>query len=339
VAISIRCTLNAKRCLFLFAVFAKTSIITNQSSGGRQPGKINARYESTSRKREISKVYPDFLRFPKERITKMTKKTSPPSIKKTAFDCPHCGAFTTQYWFSLYAKGVDDDKPLPRIPDEDFKERFEKELVKGEKEIPAKTKEYWFGWYDKMATGLVFLDEKPDSAYSNFAHNLYISKCYNCKKISVWVHDNIIFPPEKQGVQPNQDLPDEIIKDFEEARSIVGLSPRGAAALLRLCIQKLCAFLGEKGKNIDADIASLVSKGLNPLVQKSLDIVRVIGGQAVHPGVIDLNDNRDIADRLFGLINSIADQMISHPKNVQELYGKLPEGKRKAIEDRNGKAG
>ena len=72
--------------------------------------------------------------------------------------------------------------------------------------------------------------------------------------------------------------------------------------------------------------------------QKSLDIVRVIGNEAVHPGVVDLNDDRDTANKLFDLVNSIADQMISHPQSVQELYGKLPETKRKAIEERNEKA-
>jgi len=262
----------------------------------------------------------------------MAKKTYPPSIKKTAFDCPHCGAFTTQYWFSLYTKKLKDNEPLPYIPGGAYPVN-----VQQDREMPEEAKIRLLNWYDKMATGRVFLDEKEKATYSNFVNNLYISKCYNCKKITVWVHDNIVFPPEKQAIPPNQDLPDDIIKDFEEARSIVGLSPRGAAALLRLCIQKICVHLGEKGKKLDDDIASLVSKGLNPLVQKSLDIVRVIGNEAVHPGVIDLNDDRDTANRLFSLINSISDQMITHPKNVEKLYGKLPEKKRKAIEKRDKK--
>ena len=184
----------------------------------------------------------------------------------------------------------------------------------------------------------MFFVDKSESQYSKLVHNLHLSKCYRCKKIAVWVHDNIVFPHEKQGALPNQDLPDDIIKDFEEARDIVGLSPRGAAALLRLCIQKLCKHLGEKGENINDDIASLVSKDLNPLVKKSLDIVRVIGNEAVHPGVIDLNDDRDTANELFGLVNAIADQMITHPKAVKKLYEKLPEQKRKAIDKRNKKA-
>jgi len=100
---------------------------------------------------------------------------------------------------------------------------------------------------------------------------------------------------------PNPDLPDELFRDFDEAREIVDGSLRGAAALLRLVIRKLCAHLGEKGKDINADIASLVAKGLNPLVQKALDVVRVIGNEAVHPGTIDL---RDIALRRCGSSSS-----------------------------------
>lgn len=194
-------------------------------------------------------------------------------------------------------------------------------------------------WIRKMDSGLVFLDQNKQGAYIyNDVNNLFLSQCYNCKKVAVWVHRTLVFPAQRLGPEPNADLPEEIVRDFEEARTILNHSPRGAAALLRLSIQKLCAFLGEKGKNIDDDIASLVSKGLNPLVQKSLDVVRVIGNEAVHPGVIDLKDDPDTALRLLGLVNIIAEQMISHPKAVREMYEQLPEGKKQAIEQRNEKS-
>lgn len=261
----------------------------------------------------------------------MPREPSPPSITEAAFDCPHCGAYTSQYWFEVYANARDKNA-TPHIPDADTRKR-----ITEAKDIPDEAKRNFFDWCDKMDSGLIYL-EKNDGKYAyGDVNNLNLSQCYNCDKVAVWVHGNLIHPNEKLGASPNPDLPDDIVRDYEEARGILGDSPRGAAALLRLCVQKLCIHLGEKGKNIDDDIASMVSKGLNPLVQKSLDIVRVIGNEAVHPGVIDLNDDRDTASQLLILINSIADQMISHPKKVEELYGKLPEKKREAIEKRNNK--
>jgi hypothetical protein len=255
-----------------------------------------------------------------------------PSVRETAFNCPHCFALTTQYWYDLHAKPVVGKAAVPFVADSKLKER----LLNPRGESDEK-KETLVRYVEKLLAGLVLMREERHSEYVYQVDNLHLSVCYNCKKIAVWVHDRLLFPIVKAGAQPNPDLPNDIVRDFEEAREIVNASPRGAAALLRLCIQKLCKHLGEGGKNIDDDIASLVKKGLDPLIQQSLDIVRVIGNEAVHPGVIDLKDDRDIAVRLFDLVNAIAAQMISHPKTVREMYAKLPEGKRKAIEARDKK--
>ena len=133
------------------------------------------------------------------------------------------------------------------------------------------------------------------------------------------------------------DLPAEIVADYEEARAIVSLSPRGAAALLRLAVQKLCKHLGKPGKDINDDIKSLVSDGLPATVQKALDSVRVIGNQAVHPGTIDFQDDSDVASSLFKLVNFIAHKMLTEPREVEEIYNSLPASKLAAIERRDGK--
>lgn len=185
-------------------------------------------------------------------------KKNPPSIKETAFDCPHCGAYTTQYWFNLYANSREKNS-VPNIPN---KESINHILE--DRETPEEVKQNIKEWVDRLALGLVIIQKRSDSSYTyNNVSNLHLSRCYNCDKVAVWVHNSLLFPKDKSGVNPNQDLPENIIKDFEEARAIIGESPRGAAALLRLCVQKLCLHLGEKGKNLDDDIASLVSKGLN----------------------------------------------------------------------------
>ncbi len=130
-------------------------------------------------------------------------------------------------------------------------------------------------------------------------------------------------------------MPADVTKDYDEAREILLSSPRSAAALLRLCVQKLCIVLGEKGDNINEDIGSLVTKGLSPHVQRALDIVRVVGNEQVHPGTLDVRDNLEIALKLFALVNFIVDDQISKPKVIAELYTQIPTPKLKSIENRD----
>ena len=160
--------------------------------------------------------------------------------------------------------------------------------------------------------------------------------CTHCRQFCFWVDGRLVYPSASPAPKPNPDLPADIQEDYNEAREIVSRSPRGAAALLRLCIQKLGKHLGEKGKNINADIASLVSKGLPPKVQQALDTVRVVGNNAVHPGQIDLKDDIDTASALFGLVNIIAEVMISQPNHVNQLYQSvIPKTQRDAISNRD----
>ena len=100
--------------------------------------------------------------------------------------------------------------------------------------------------------------------------DLEVSHCAQCERYSVWVQARMIYPDVGSAPLPNQDLPPDVLTEYEEAQSILSKSPRGAAALLRLAIQKLCANLGEAGKNINEDIASLVRKGLPVQVQQAL---------------------------------------------------------------------
>lgn len=163
-----------------------------------------------------------------------------------------------------------------------------------------------------------------------------ISKCDHCNKICIWRHKQMVYPNRGNAPAPNPDMPEEIKKDYEEAASIYTQSPRGAAALLRLAIQKLSVDLGGKGKNINEDIKELVKRGLPEQIQKSLDIVRVIGNNAVHPGQIDVDDT-EVAGKLFTLLNLITDYMVSMPKKVDVMFSGLPDSNREQIEKHDGK--
>lgn len=258
-------------------------------------------------------------------------RTVAPSTSETAFNCPHCGAFTTQNWSNTFAKDVPSKDRLAHLPDEETKRR-----IQADKNIDQEAKTSLNNWVDRIVSGFVTFDKVDGEYVYRRADNLNLSQCFNCHKIAVWVHHRMVFPTEREADAPNVDMPGSLVGDFEEARGIVNQSPRGAAALLRLCVQKLCKELGEKGQNIDDDIASLVKKGLNPIVQKSLDVVRVVGNEAVHPGTIDLKDDRETALQLFKLVNLIVEQMISLPKSISAIYDSLPENKRNAIARRDG---
>lgn len=174
------------------------------------------------------------------------------------------------------------------------------------------------------------------SGQFSYATDFTYSKCTHCDEICYWYQGRMIVPSEAPVPPHHHDLPDVCVSDYNEARDIVARSPRAAAALLRLTIQKLLIELGEKGKNINDDIGSLVAKGLPVEVQQALDYCRVVGNNAVHPGEIDLNDNPEVANSLFEMINFIVEVRISQPKKVAELYNILPAGALKAVEKRDG---
>lgn len=254
-----------------------------------------------------------------------------PSIRETAFNCPHCGALTTQTWFQPYVQRVTSEDRVPSIPDAtDF------ESIQVDPDLSDEQRLKFASYCERVLSRQAFLEPLKTSAYCDLRlDNLHISQCFNCRELATWLHREMLHPSNGPSILPNSDLNDDIKRDFNEARSILNLSPRGAAALLRLAVQKLCVQLGETGRNIDTDIASLVKKGLNPKVQQALDIVRVIGNECVHPGELDMRDDGETATQLLLLVNLVAEQMITLPREINALYGKLPQGKRDAITARD----
>ena len=256
-----------------------------------------------------------------------------PSVRETAFNCPHCGALAKQYWSSLHATRNVEKKPLPLIVGQEQHKEINLVDFKDDAE-----REDFLQLVDLMTDGRPFLWETKDRIYSRTRlHNIFISKCFNCKDVSIWIYDKLVYPQRGEAPLANADLPNDIRRDYDEASSILDLSPRGAAALIRLAIQKLCKELGQSGKNLNTDIGNLVENGLSKRVQQALDVVRVIGNNAVHPGQIDLRDDRAVAESLFGLLNLIAENMISEPRHVEEVYASLPKGALEEIEKRDAK--
>lgn len=260
-------------------------------------------------------------------------KSVAPAISLSSFNCPHCKVLAQQFWFTSYSYKQEKDWQPTIWRGEEAEERIA-EIKKG-KDYKEGGMDDVFAWLRSLSTGEVIFSENRESNYTYSVSNLFFSQCYHCNRISVWIYDQLVHPQGYDAPPANPDMPPNVLNDYAEAGAIAGASPRGAAALLRLAIQRLMPHLGEKGKNLDDDIASLVKKGLDPRIQRSLDIVRVIGNNAVHPGTISFDDNAETVSTLFKLVNVIVDVLISQPKHIEEAYGGLPPGARAAIEKRD----
>lgn len=173
-----------------------------------------------------------------------------------------------------------------------------------------------------------------------------LATCAHCDHPSVWLakgNDDVgepvgimIYPRETSAPAAHPSMPAEVRTDYEEARSVLGESPRAAAALLRLAIQKLCIHLGGAGENLNKDIGKLVRDGLPIEIQQALDIVRVIGNHAVHPGELS-DDVPAVANALFELVNQVVEDRIARPAKLAKLYESLPDGAREHIDKRDAK--
>jgi hypothetical protein len=239
-----------------------------------------------------------------------------------------------QTWFGVGATWIDEKEPPKLWRQERVEELFNDRTFAPELKDQVRI-EFFENWR-RSARGETYLVELSQSQnHRRLVENIHISQCYSCKQITIWKYDTILFPKELYEVEANGDLAEDIRQDFDEARAVLDISPRSAAALLRLCIQKLCLQLGYQGKDLNADIGEMVKAGLAPQVQMALDTVRVIGNESVHPGTMDLRDNRETATKLFSLVNRIAYDTITHPRELNQLYSSLPPAKLEGIEKRD----
>ena len=187
-----------------------------------------------------------------------------------------------------------------------------------------------------------------ESAFSDYTE----AKCHKCHKKSLWRKEEhfwpvigtitkvgyMIYPDTGNAPFPAEDMPEDVRVDYMEAASIFRKSHRGGAALLRLALQKLLKHLGQEGKNINEDIRALAQNSSLPTkVIQVADTLRITGNNAVHPGTMSDEDFDGVAEKMFDLINFIVRKAITEPKELDELYLKVPESARKSAEMQDAK--
>ncbi len=228
-----------------------------------------------------------------------------PQYGNKKFQCPHCNTVASQEWFAADSAGRTAMSIVQhlyldyRLSIRDYAQQCISHFLE---EIEGKFQTIFYNFIPKRFS---------------------VATCSSCGDFTLWVDEEIVYPKKTILPPPNDDLNEDIKSLYLEASLILADSPRGATALLRLALQKLLMQVGKSGKNINNDIKELVADGMKPEIQRALDLLRVIGNNAVHPGQINLDDNAEIARKLFDILNFIANELITQPKTLAELYADL----------------
>lgn len=132
-------------------------------------------------------------------------------------------------------------------------------------------------------------------------------------------------------------MPKDVKEIYDEAAAVYDISPRSSAALLRLGLEILLPYLGADKAKITTMIQQLVEerKAIGR-VQKVMDALRVIGNDAVHPGLIDLEgrDDKEVSLALFKITNYIVAETLGSDDMIEDLYSLLPGKVKESIENR-----
>ena len=220
-----------------------------------------------------------------------------PEIRKKSFKCPFCNIHARHDW-GCWIKDFAQlrlDKQIYRSAleyNKTYQERLEY--------IAEKTKDYLHRYIDKSFT---------------------YAKCNNCNKRSIWRvdDDQMIYPAILTASPASKDMPEDVKEFYEEARQIQQFSIKSASALLRIALEKLTIHLGEEKGNLYIRIRNLKDKGVEQEVINTLNIVKIMDNDIEnYIGKINLTgqDNKEIVEKLFWLINYIVKKTITEPKQI-----------------------
>ena len=139
--------------------------------------------------------------------------------------------------------------------------------------------------------------------------NLHISNCHSCNGFSLWVSGLLVFPTR---VDKTPELAEE---DVEEAAAILNKFPRGATALMRVCIQKLVPLLEDNGKALNQRVSSLVRKGLEMEMQQSMEVLQVLQSDPLQLSQLESEADKEIALRFIDSLQAVLERRMPHNRD------------------------
>jgi len=183
-----------------------------------------------------------------------------------------------------------------------------------------------YGYQDWQT--ILFCGQEKGDEFSYPGRGYDVSLCPSCQKHAFWYEETLIFPIEGALEIPNvnEDMPESAMIDYLEAGTIANKSPRSAAALLRLAIEKICTENRGKKESLNTAIGALFSEGvISRSVKESLDLLRLTGNDAVHVSRIDTDRDVNHVILLFELVNEVVEDLYTRPRLKKELFEKFPQ--------------
>lgn len=65
------------------------------------------------------------------------------------------------------------------------------------------------------------------------------------------------------------------------------------------------------------------NKAQEEMLKKAMDSMRLVGNKAVHPSALDFDDNSEVANILFVMLNFIVEEVLTKPVKMKENLEKL----------------
>jgi hypothetical protein len=174
------------------------------------------------------------------------------------------------------------------------------------------------------------LNDQPVNKILKFVspNEYFCGVCHGCGRVVFYENCRMVYPC-KQGIEPAKDMPEDVLQIFEEAQSVMHLSPRSACALLRICLERIADHVAqqngihfEKRERLYDKIKKL---NLPFAIQQICDACRLAGNENAHTGELDLSgeDTAEIALTCSELINVLVSMLISPNIQAARVLEKL----------------
>ena len=248
-----------------------------------------------------------------------------PAPAKSPVTCAHCGAVAQHNVYSAYVDKFEDPVALKQRVDNERLYRISLSLSEESLNVENFAAKY-------NASNLLIVPS-PLSKHVYTVSNLFFSQCLVCFKLTLWFNDKIIYPAYRK-IYRNPDMSEEVGKIFDEANSILELSPRAAISILRLAVEKQLEELGVKNTNLDEAINELQNRGGDIKIIKALHAVRLIGNSNIHPRKFGFENHLLVAQNLFNLVNKLVEYTSINESHLEDVLIRLPEPLKKQIENK-----